>query len=481
MRVTAFTAAHGVIDGPTGRRLVARPYWEVDDTGVIVRVAEGLPATDLRPPIVHDLGRVAVLPGLVNAHSHAFQRQIRGGTHRRGVGDPSDFWAWRREMYAAAERLDPESIRAASKACFAEMLRSGITTVGEFHYVHHRPDGRPYDDANAMSWAIRDAAREVGIRLVLIDTYYARAGVDDATPPRPRPLEPAQLRFRDASVEAYLARIDGLLTARSDDFAVAVAAHSTRAVPFDDLRAIADYATKHDLVVHAHVSEQPRENEESQREYGRTPTRVLADAGLLARPRRFTAVHAIHVTAEDIDTLSEQHVCACPTTEADLGDGILPATDMLQRGVAFALGSDSNAIIDLVQEARLLEMGERLRRRARLCLAPDVREHEGPGPTLLDAMTLGGASALGVLHESRLDSTLAEASHATTRLGGRTLGVDGLGVGALGVGAPFDAVAFDLCHPSLRDVPAAWLLDAITLAGSAAPVSQVFVGGRRRA
>jgi formimidoylglutamate deiminase len=477
MRVSAFTAAHGVIDDPTGRRLVDRPYWEVDDAGVIVRVAEGLPESDQRPPIVHDLGRVVVLPGLVNAHSHAFQRQIRGGTHRRGMGDPSDFWAWRREMYAAAERLDPASIFATSKACFAEMLRSGITTVGEFHYVHHRPDGRPYDDPNALSWAIRDAAREVGIRLVLIDTYYARAGVDESTPPKPRALEPAQRRFRDEDVDAYLGRIDALLDARDDTFAVALAAHSTRAVPFDDLRAIAEYATRHELVVHAHVSEQPRENDESQREYGRSPTRVLADAGLLARPRRFTAVHAIHVTPEDVDVLSDQHVCACPTTEADLGDGILPATDMLRRGVAFALGTDSNSIIDLVQEARLLEMGERLRRQARLCLVPSAHGHEGPGPTLLDAMTVGGASALGVRHEVRAEATSHAAAPATKpRLGARAFGV-----GALGVGAPFDAVTFDLCHPSLRDVPAAWLLDAITLAGSAAPVSQVFVGGRRRA
>jgi formimidoylglutamate deiminase len=471
-RVSAFTAAHGVIDDVSGRRFVTQPYWEVDEAGVIVGISQGLPPRAARPPIVHDLGRVVVLPGLVDAHSHAFQRQIRGGTHRRGADDPSDFWAWRREMYAAAERLDPASIFSATKACFAEMLRAGITTVGEFHYVHHQPDGRPYDDPNAMSWAIREAALEVGIRLVLIDTYYARAGIDDATPSRPRALEPAQQRFRDASVDAYLARVDALLASRDAGFAVAIAAHSTRAVPFDDLRVLADFATRHELVVHAHVSEQPRENDESLREYGRTPTRVLADAGLLTRAQTFTAVHAVHITPEDLALLSTQHVCACPTTEADLGDGIVPAADMVERGVALALGSDSNAVIDLVQEARLLEMGERLRTRRRLCLTRASRPTEGPAPTLLDAMTHGGASALGVAHAST--PVAAAQDRGTSRI---TMG----GVGSLGVGSPFDAVAFDLCHASLQDVPAAWLLDAITLAGSAAPVSQVFVGGRRRA
>jgi formimidoylglutamate deiminase len=434
----AFTAAHGVLEGAW----VDAPYLEVDAAGTIVRAQTGLPsATDLdRAPIpVHDLGRAILLPGLINAHSHAFQRSIRGATHRAAAGDPSTFWSWRQAMYRAAQRPDPDGLYAVTRACFSEMLRAGITCVGEFHYLHHRPDGGLYDDPNELSNQIIRAADDVGLRLVLLEVFYQRAG--DRRPPLPE-----QRRFCDPSLDVYLARVDAL-RARGVD--VGVAPHSVRAVARPQLEQLADYAARAGLVMHAHVSEQPLENHECAAEHGGlTPTQVFAASGCLDRPRSFSAVHAIHVDAADLALLATQHVCACPTTEADLGDGIVPAADHLTRGARIALGSDSNAIIDLFQEARLLEMNERLRSGRRLCLSAADRPL---GLTLLDAATVAGASALG-----RPD------------------------LGELAVGAPFDAITLDRDHPTLADVASEHLLDAIMLAGSAAPVDRVYVAGHRR-
>jgi len=433
--VRAFTAAHGVVDG----RWVDRPYLEVDAAGVIVRADAGSSAPPSAPEIpLHDLGPSVLLPGLVNAHSHAFQRAIRGATQRASEGDPSSFWSWREAMYRTAVALDPAGVREVTRACFAEMLGVGITCVGEFHYLHHAPGGAPYDDPLELSNQIVGAAADVGIRLVLLEVYYARGG-------HGRPPLPEQRRFCDPSLDHYLARVDAL---RARGVAVGVAPHSVRAVAAGELRALAEYAADAGIVVHAHVSEQPRENAECHEEHGATPTQVFAAAGCLDRPRTFTAVHAVHVDALDLRLLGGQHVCACPTTEADLGDGIVPAADHLAHGARLALGSDSNAVIDLIQEARLLEMGERLRTGRRLCLRPPSGEL---GLALLDAATVGGASSLGRPE-----------------------------LGRLSVGAPFDAFTVDRDHPTLAGVAAAHLLDAVMLAGSAAPVDRVYVGGVRR-
>lgn len=446
MTLRAFSAAAGVVERDGVADLVEDPVVFVREDGTIDHVALGAHAPGLADAVHHDLGRSLLLPGFVNAHSHAFQRAIRGATGRRGRDDPSSFWSWREAMYAAAARMDPDTLHRTARACFGEMLRAGITTVGEFHYLHHQPDGRPYEDPNELSWAIVEAAREVGLRLCLLDVYYERAGAG---------LQPApeQRRFCDASVDAYLARVDALraravATQDGVGFSVGITPHSVRAVGAASLRELSSYATTHDLVVHAHVSEQPRENEECLAEHGKTPMQVLADAGCLDRPRRFTAVHAVHVTDEDVELLGRQHVCACPTTEADLGDGIVPASRHLAAGARLALGSDSNAVIDLIQEARLLEMHERLRTQSRLCLQDAVG---AVAPLLSSAASEGGASALG--------------------LGG---------LGRLGAGAPFDAVAVDLNDVSLRDVPAGRHLDALMLSGSARPVSGVWIGGERR-
>ena len=430
--VIAYTAAHGLL----GDAWVAAPHVEVDADGIVVRAQAGTPHDP--PPIVHDLGRALLLPGMVNAHSHAFQRGIRGATHVRGAHDPSSFWSWREAMYRAAASHDPDTLFAVTLACYRDMLRAGITCVGEFHYLHHSPDGRPYADPNELSRQVIRAAEVAGIRLVLLEVFYARAGAGR------EPL-PEQRRFCDGSVDAYLRRIEVL---RGEGVHIGVAPHSVRAVPRAALQELAAYAGRHGLPMHAHVSEQPQENVECMAEHGCSPTALLAETGCLTRPGGFTAVHAIHLEAADFIALAGQQVCACPTTEADLGDGIIPATEHLRSGVLLALGSDSNAVVDLIQEARLLEMHERLRTRSRLCLAnPDGQV----GRNLLDIATRGGAAALGRPE-----------------------------LGQIRVGAPFDACTVDLGHPSLADLDPAQALDALMLSGTAAPVDRVFVGGQRR-
>ncbi len=443
-----YTAAYGVL-GPA-QRWVERPIVEVDARGVITRVSSaeaelsGAAGAGAEGAIVHEFGDSVLLPGLVNAHSHAFQRRIRGATHTRGASDPSDFWSWRAAMYEAASALDPEGVYEVTKQCFAEMLATGITCVGEFHYLHHQPDGRPYEDRNELSRQVIRAAREVGLRLVLLEVYYARAGAG-------RPPLAEQRRFVDGAPAAFLERVDALRgLADGDALSVGLAPHSVRAVPEPALRELAAYAREHGLVMHAHVSEQPRENEECAAEHGCTPTELLARAGCIdpARPGSFTAVHAIHVSARDRELLRAANVCACPTTEADLGDGIVLASEYLSRGTHVALGSDSNSVIDLIQEARLLEMHERLRARARLRLAgPDGQV----GSRLLAAATRGGARALGRP-----------------------------ALGQLAPGSPFDALTVHTRHRALAGVDGPNLLDALMLAGTAAPVDRVFVGGVRR-
>ena len=416
----SYFAELAVIEGELRRNVRI----DVDEHGVI---------TNVPAKLQRDFGPALVLPGFVNAHSHAFQRGIRGATQRRG----ESFWSWRDAMYTAANALDPAGVFEITRLCFAEMLRAGITCVGEFHYVHHQPDGRPYDDPNELSRQVIRAAAEVGIRLVLLEVFYERAGAGKD------PL-PEQRRFCDAGVDAYLERVDAL---RTDGVPMGITPHSIRAVTGDALRELARYAHDHDLPIHTHLSEQPRENEECQAEHGHTPAAAFAEAGACQRPGRFTAVHAVHITDDDRRILADQTVCACPTTEADLGDGIVGAAALRRGGTNLALGSDANAVVDLIQEARLLEMDERLASGERLRLADDAGEL---GLVLLDAATRGGA---------------------------RSLGVD---AGELKVGAPFDAVVIDLEDPFFAGVARDRVVDALFTAGTAAPVRQVIVGGVER-
>ncbi len=281
------------------------------------------------------------IPGLANCHSHAFHRALRGRT-QRGQGT---FWTWREQMYDVAGRLDPDSYLALATVTFREMVAAGITTVGEFHYLHHQPDGTPYDDPNAMGRALLEAARAAGIRITLLDTCYLTAGIG-------RPAEGVQRRFSDGDVDGWGERVAELTG--DDRSRVAGAYHSVRAVPRDQMR------TRTTSPLHIHLSEQVAENDECLAAYGLTPTQVFAEAGHLNHHN--TLVHATHLTDDDIKRIGEAgtHSCFCPTTERDLGDGIGPSRALRDAGSPLTLGSDSHAVIDLFEEMRAVELDERL-------------------------------------------------------------------------------------------------------------------------
>ncbi len=290
-----------------------------------------------------------VLPGLANCHSHAFHRALRGRTHAGG----GTFWTWREQMYRLAAHLDPDRYLALARATYAEMALAGVTSVGEFHYLHHAPGGHPYADPNAMAEALRQAAAEAGVRLTLLDACYLAGGL---TADGHQPLDDVQARFADADVDAWAARVAAL--PESSGLRVGAAIHSVRAVPVAALAVVAATAAGHPL--HAHLSEQPAENLACQAYYGASPTELLAAHGALGRSS--TAVHATHLAAVDIAVLgaSGTTACFCPTTERDLADGIGPARALAEAGSLLSLGSDQHAMIDLFEEARALEMHERL-------------------------------------------------------------------------------------------------------------------------
>jgi len=284
-----------------------------------------------------------------NVHSHAFQRDLRGVGERSARPD-DDFWSWREAMYGLAERLDPEGMRAVAGRVYAEMAAAGYGAVGEFHYVHHRPDGTPYEEPNAMAHAVAEAAAAAGLTIVLLPAAYHRGG---------------HPRFRDPSVDDYLARVDAL---RLAGHRVGVAAHSVRAVPADWLGEIAAYAGAYDLVRHVHAHEQPRELEQCEAEHGCSPIELLHRSGFLSD--RTTVVHGIHVSDRDVALLAETRtiVATCPTTEGNLGDGHFPALRYRDAGVRLAIGSDSNVVVDPFEELRELETGARRERRTRHAL-----------------------------------------------------------------------------------------------------------------
>lgn len=320
-----------------------------------------------------------VVPGFANTHSHAFHRALRGRTQLSVDGTPGTFWTWREQMYALAARLDPERYFALARATFAEMALAGVSSVGEFHYVHHAVDGRPYDDPNAMGVALAAAAREAGIRLTLLDACYLTGGL---SPAGSLPLTREQRRFSDGSAEAWADRVGQL--ADGDGFRVGAAVHSVRAVPRAAIGTVVAGATGRPL--HVHLSEQPAENEQCLAAYGVTPSALLADAGALGPAT--TAVHATHLTMDDVRLLGSTgtSISMCPTTERDLGDGIGPAAALRDAGCRVVLGSDENAVIDLLEEARGLEMDERL--------ASGRRGRFGPAE-LLAALTVDGHRSLG--------------------------------------------------------------------------------------
>jgi len=381
----------------------------------------------------------ALLPGLVNAHSHGFQRAIRGRTEFRSPEKTfDDFWSWRERMYQAALGLSPEQIKSVTAMAYLEMLLSGVTAVGEFHYVHRQADGTPYDEPDELAHQVAAAAEDTGIRLRLLRVAYARAGF--GAEPNPR-----QARFIDAHWEESVEAVQRLA---QRGLLVGLAPHSVRAVPLDWLGPLHEYALTHGLPFHMHVAEQPRELEECKNEHGLQPVQLLEREGLI--DDHFTAVHAIHLAEEEVLSLGRHRavVCSCPTTERNLGDGILPADRLLQAGVELALGTDSQCQIDLFEDARQLDYHLRLERLERAVLDP----REGPGGMgrlLLRAATAGGARALR------------------------------LPVGALEPGLRADLVALDLHDPSIAGSAAEELADALVFAGGRLAVREVWVEGRQ--
>jgi formiminoglutamate deiminase len=375
------------------------------DGGRFSAVTPGVPA----PPGAVRLPGLT-LPGLANAHSHAFHRALRGRTHT-GAGD---FWSWREQMYAVAASLDPDSYLDLATAAYAEMALAGITCVGEFHYLHHRPDGTPYADPNAMGEALIEAARRAGIRITLLDTLYLTASVDGA------PLTGVQRRFGDADVDAWVARTSAL--APAEHARTGAALHSVRAVPAE---ALAGFAARMasgpatDMPVHVHLSEQRAENEACRARHGCSPTELLAMHGLLGP--RTTAVHGTHLSRADIALLGRHGtaVCLCPTTERDLADGIGPAGALAAAGSPLCLGSDSHAVVDLFEEARGVEMHERL--------STQRRGHFAPAD-LVRAATAAGHAACGWDDAGTL-AVAGRADLVTVRLDSpRTAGVEPVAV-----------------------------------------------------
>ena len=361
-----------------------------DDTGTLTAVETGI---DTAPSDAEAVSGF-VLPGGVNAHSHAFHRMLRGRTH----GDGGTFWTWREVMYSVAAKLDPQAYETVARAVFAEMLAGGYTSVGEFHYVHHAQDGTPYgterprgdanDDAghraHAMERALARAAASAGIRIRLLDTCYLTGGIDSE-------LSAEQARFGDGTIDGYMDRHAGLIGAFADEFPVetpgesfvhvGAAIHSIRAVPAANLQRFTELSGP----VHVHLSEQPAENEASQEAYGATPTEVLARSGVV--DDRLSAVHATHLSEEDIAILggSRSTIVMCPCTEADLADGIGPARELADAGAVISLGSDQHVVLDALRETQGLEAGERLRSGQRGRFSP---------AELITALTEGGARSL---------------------------------------------------------------------------------------
>jgi formiminoglutamate deiminase len=394
-------------------------------TGVVVEVADGrfgaVSAGVGSPPAGAGTLRGVTLPGLVNAHSHAFHRALRGRTEPSVGGPDASFWTWREVMYALAARLTPDRYHALATAVFGEMALAGITTVGEFHYLT--------DGGNEMGEAVIAAARAAGVRITLLDACYLRGGFD-------RPREGAQCRFGDASVDAWASRVDALARAHPDDEGVRIGAavHSVRAVGVDDAAAVARFAAARDLPLHAHVSEQPAEVAECRRVHGTTPVALLAQAGVVGP--LFCGVHAIHTTPEEHALLGTAgaSVCLCPTTERDLGDGVAPAGALSAAGVRICLGTDSHAVVDPFEEARAVELDERL--------LTGRRSRHRP-VDLLRSATSVGAAALGWDDVGRIAPGW-RADLVTVSLG--SVRMAGSPPGALDAAVVFAAAPADVVH-----------------------------------
>jgi formimidoylglutamate deiminase len=463
----------------------------------------------------------ALLPGMVNAHSHAFQRVLRGRTEYLAAHARDSFWTWREMMYAASARLTPADLYDASRMAFLEMVLSGITSVGEFHYLHRTPEGAEYDDPNLLAGEVVRAARDTGLRVALLRAAYARAGFRVSADERQR-------RFIEPDAETYLRHTDSLArdlardaptsdaSANRDDVGmranredvgvsadseeierqtvedgvgarafelpphawVGVAPHSVRAVPLEYLREVSAYAEARGLPLHMHVAEQLAEVAACVEETKRTPVALLSEEGVLGP--RFTGVHAIHVTPEEVRALADARacVCACPTTERNLGDGVVPAAALFGAGVPIALGTDSQAQIDLLEDARELEYHLRLTSLRRNVLAPanaDADRVESPGGGQDDAPAESDGSRASASDGSSVSALAARLFECATVSGARSIGAQS---GEFIQGSAADFFTVDLNDPSIAGASVEDLLPAFVFSLSRAAVREVAVGGQ---
>ncbi len=414
----------------TGTRFEPDLRVAIDDHGRIAAVGR-LPAEPTRR-----LTARALLPGFVNVHSHAFQRGLRG----RGESFPAgagSFWTWREAMYRLVSELDEAAFRGLCVQAFGEMLDAGITTVGEFHYFHHSNGATDF----ALDEVVLHAAVEAGIRIVLLQSYYATGGVR-------RPLEGAQRRFHSVSPEAFwrqMDHLDGLYDPTTQS--LGVAPHSIRAAGPEEIASLHDEATRRGLVFHIHVEEQPREIDDARAVYGKRPLELLNDT--LGPAERMTAVHCTQSEAADLERYLRMGggVCTCPLTEGNLGDGIPGALPLIHASGRLSLGSDSNVRISMLEEMRWLEFGQRLASKARgVIVAPDAHT----APALIEIATSGGANALGVA------------------------------AGRIEAGRWADFAIVDLEHPSLAGCDADTLPAGLAFGAGNEAIAGTCVGGRWR-
>jgi formimidoylglutamate deiminase len=415
----------------TPQGLQAHKVISISDEGYISAITEreaGMTITDVLPG-------VALLPGFVNAHSHAFQRALRGRTqHARSSQDT--FWTWRHAMYEEAQRLTPDSLYQNTLQTYREMLLAGYCSVGEFHYVHHQPDGRPYANENILSEAILQAGLDAGIRVVLLLTAYAQGNFQ-------QPPDRMQRRFCDASLDAYLSRVEAL---RTKGVHLGVAPHSVRAVPGGWLRAIGEYSRSHQLPFHIHADEQSTEIEQCQLAEGCTPIELLERCAVLGP--QTTIIHATHANQREVALLAQNgaSVCVCPTTEGDLGDGIAPYNELVAAHIPLAIGSDSNTRLDPIEELRWAEYSARMRYQRRRILVMDATAT--PGSSLLTYGTQAGANSLG------------------------------LQTGSIAPGLAADFVAINLQAPSLSGWTPDNFLDTLFFGASSQVITQTWVQGK---
>jgi formimidoylglutamate deiminase len=424
----------------TGTQFEPSKALVVSDEGAIAAIQDVHRVSDADARVVHLPGR-AILPGMIDVHSHSFQRTIRGTVESRLKAGP-DFWSWRDAMYRAAARFTPEELYTIARMAFLEMALAGITTVGEFHYVHRDRDGSAYNNPNEIALQIVRAAKDVGIRIALLRVGYVRAGYK-------KPADPGQRRFIEADPQEFLKNTDALRSelAKSNGSAwVGVAPHSIRGVPLGYLREVTAWARAEQLPVHMHVAEQPAENAACIEEYGATPFAFLEREAIL--DGRFTAIHGIHLSAEEIAAAGRANaiIGACPTTERNLGDGILPADELMRAGVRIAFGSDSLTQIDPLENARELEYNLRLQKLERAVL--DTVDDEPLPQRLFECATAHGAASLG--------------SQA----------------GSLEAGRAADFFTVDLRDPSIAGSSPDELLASIVFGLSKTAVQEVAVSGR---